>query len=235
MKIKYNIVYNKCNDVAFDILNINKTNLKEIKEKQNVNFNLDFNNINKKHIKKIVKVIEKINRKHKTNLNYNLFISMYNKNDQNHKAFIKSIEASCIKDIEDRYNFIYDEVCEFLDNEFITKDICKFKNNKCGEKIKTSSEVGCCRHYKNKFMGPLAPKNPLIVCEYLKNKKCSAKCISCKLYTCDYLRNKGIQFKIKNILLLDIFFNPIQKYIIKYSVFTPKEEIIKRLMFLKKR
>ena len=44
--------------------------------------------------------------------------------------------------------------------------------------------------------------------------------------------SKGIKFKIKDILLLDVFFNPIQKYFIKYMVFTPKDNIIKRLMKL---
>ena len=35
-----------------------------------------------------------------------------------------------------------------------------------------------------------------------------------------------------DILLLDVFFNPIQKYFIKYMVFTPKDKILKRLMKL---
>ena len=43
---------------------------------------------------------------------------------------------------------------------------------------------------------------------------------------------KGIKFRIKDILLLDTFFNPIQKYCIKYMVFTPKEKILKKLMWL---
>lgn len=61
---------------------------------------------------------------------------------------------------------------------------------------------------------------------------CGVKCISCKLFTCDYLEKKGIKFRIKDILLLDAFFNPIQKYFIKYMVFTPKEKIIRRLTIL---
>ena len=74
----------------------------------------------------------------------------------------------------------------------------------------------------------------MVQCEYLdKNTyKCNAKCISCKLFTCDYLEKKGIKFKIKDMLLLDTFFNPLQKYCIKYKVFTPKEKIIKWLIIL---
>ena len=36
--------------------------------------------------------------------------------------------------------------------------------------------------------------------------------------------------QIKDILLLDVFFNPLQKYFVKYKVFTPKEKVIKLLM-----
>ena len=50
--------------------------------------------------------------------------------------------------------------------------------------------------------------------------------------TCDYLEKKGVKFRIKDILLLNTFFNPLQKYFIKIMVFTPKEKIIKRLMIL---
>ena len=78
----------------------------------------------------------------------------------------------------------------------------------------------------------LGPLTRLVQCEYLnkENYTCDAKCISCKLFTCDYLEKKGIKFKIKDILLLDTFFNPIQKYYIKYMVFTQKEKIIKRIL-----
>lgn len=128
------------------------------------------------------------------------------------------------------YNFIYDNVCDYLDVFFINNNVCNFENNKCGEKVNTSSDVGCCRHFKYKKFGPLLLNNKLIVCEYLKDKRCSAKCISCKLFTCEYIKKKGITFKMKEMFLIDTFFNPIQKYFIKYKVFTPKEEIMKLLL-----
>ena len=131
-----------------------------------------------------------------------------------------------------QYEHIYDKVCKYLDNEFYGKNVCDFQNDKCGEKRNTSSLVGCCRPYKSKLFGPLLPAscNRVDACKYLdKDKKCSAECISCKLYTCDYLRGKGIQFKMKDMELLKDF-NIVQKYILKYSVFTPKEKIINRLL-----
>ena len=128
-----------------------------------------------------------------------------------------------------KYELIYNNVCAYLDSEF-EKNICDFVDNKCGEKRNTTSNVGCCRHYKNKKLGPLLLWDKLVVCEYLKNKKCDAQCISCKLYTCDYLRGKGIRFKMGDIDALKEF-NVIQKYIIKTSVFTPRHKIIRRLLF----
>ena len=50
--------------------------------------------------------------------------------------------------------------------------------------------------------------NNLTPCEHLKEDyTCGSKCIACKLFTCDYLEKKGIKFKIKDILLLNVFFN----------------------------
>ena len=72
----------------------------------------------------------------------------------------------------------------------------------------------------------------LPLCEYLNKESytCDAKCLPCKLFTCDYLQRKGIKFRINDILLLDVLFDPIQKYFIKTMVFTPKEKIIRRLV-----
>ena len=46
------------------------------------------------------------------------------------------------------------------------------------------------------------------------------------------VEKKVIKFRIKDILLLNVLFNPLQKYFIKYMVYTLKEKILKRLMFL---
>ena len=46
------------------------------------------------------------------------------------------------------------------------------------------------------------------------------------------VEKKGIKFRIKDIWLLNVFFNPLQKYFIKYMVYTLNEKILKRLMFL---
>lgn len=229
------------NDLPEKIINIEKITFKDFKGEGRV-LKIDFNALEENKYKKIIKrllfiknkaVKKKIEMgkrdKEKRLLGY---VINYDENNKKHKEFILGINAVLYNNKYERYNYIYDEVCDYLDSFFYGKNLCDFKDNKCGEKRNTSSNVGCCHHYKNKILGPLLSNN-LIPCEYLKeDHSCGAKCISCKLFTCDYLEKKGIKFRIRDIFLLDTFFNPLQKYFIKTMVFNPKNKIINRLLKL---
>ena len=225
------------NNSPLNAIDIKNLSLLKIIKTKNFILKIDFNNLNKNKYKKTLKRLLFFKKIYKNKIGIAEdskkllgYVINYNENNQNHNDFILAINAIFYKTRYERYNYIYDTVCEYLDSYFYGKNLCDFKDNKCGEKRNTSSVIGCCRHYKNKFLGPLTK---FVLCEHLKEDySCGAKCISCKLYTCDYLQKKGIKFKIKDILLLNAFFNPLQKYFIKYMVFTPKEKIIKRLMFL---
>lgn len=219
------------NDEINDIYNLKWY---DIKNKQDLIIKIDFNMINEKDYKNIIRNFKKLKykymKKYKSLSNINIHIDGFNSKSPTHKDFMDAINAIMQENKKEMYNYIYDAVCDYLDNFFINRNACSFNNDRCGEKINTSCTVGCCRHFKNKKLGPILLNNELVVCEYLKDKRCSAKCISCKLFTCRYLKRKGINFKLKDIFLIDTFFNPIQKYFIKYKVFTPKEEIIKLLL-----
>ena len=142
---------------------------------------------------------------------------------------LQALKIQLLGNQEKRYNYIYDKVCDYLDDEFVCKNICDFEDDRCIAKRGYDVTCGCCRHYKNKKFNLFS--NKLVQCEYLINKQCSAKCITCKLFTCDYVvKTKGIKFRIKKIFLLDYYFNWIQKIILKTSFFTPKEQIIKKLL-----
>ena len=227
----------KTDKEAVDIQNLN---LSKVIRNKKLMLNIDFKKISKKQYKRVLKkllfiknITSKINieiGKIENNKKIVAYLINFDNTNQDQNDFIQAINAIFYNTKYERYNYIYDTVCNYLDNYFYRKNLCDFKNNKCGEKINTSSTTGCCHHFKNKWIGPLSK---LVLCEYLKEDyTCGAKCISCKLFTCDYLEKKGIKFRIKDILLLDVFFNSIQKYFIKYMVFTPKEKIIKRLMKL---
>ena len=156
-------------------------------------------------------------------------IEKYEENKEIYTNIIHTLNAIFYENIEEKYNYLYDAICDYLDNEFIKKNLCGFKNDKCKVKKESGIEMGCCYHCKNKYFGMLYT-NKFNLCEYLKDKRCSAKCITCKLYTCSELQKQGIKYNTKNVLLIRYFFNPIQKFVIISSHFTPKQKIMKKIL-----
>lgn len=135
------------------------------------------------------------------------------------------------KSKEEKYNFLYDSICDYLDDRVVKTNACGFKNDKCIAKKDTNCTMGCCHYYKNKYLGFLYEKE-LHLCEYQQNKRCTAKCITCKMYMCDTLKKKGYHFNTNNIIIIKRYFNILQKLVIISSFFTPKEKIIKKIMLL---
>lgn len=230
MGTNYKIIYEDITKKNKDIKNIEALTHKDLLNTNKLEFNIDFAQMKESNYKKIIKKFKKF--QYKNTLLTIIYVFNYKDNKITHQNFMYAITAIMYRNYKLMYEYIYDKVCDYLDDNFYSKNLCDFKNDHCGEK-KDATVIGCCRHYKHKLIGPLIINAKLITCEYLKNKRCTAKCISCKLFTCDYLRKKGIKFNIKDIFLLDTFFNPIQKYILKISVYTPKDIIIKRLLLYK--
>ena len=173
--------------------------------------------VTEKNIKEVKKYLKKLSCKNKK---YDITISTTLNNNEI-EDLKKIVTALNIKDIEKRYSYIYDEACYYLDNEFKTKNICDFQDNKCiavRKKTCHDSDYGCCYGINRG------------VCKNLENKKCKISSLSCKLFTCRYLRKKGIKYRVKDIPILDFFFNIREKYIIEYSIFKDKDEIIKELL-----
>lgn len=214
------------NDKALDIslkIEVRQTP-KRIVEKENITFL-----INAKHLKttksKYLKRIKKIKNNGFPQLLQVLVIN-YNKVDENDVIdLIRAIKIQFFLSTKEKYEYIYDNVCNYLDNKFVCENICEFENNKCIAKRQYDLTCGCCRHYKSIF------SNKLVQCEYLIDNRCSTKCIACKLFTCNYLvKNKGIKYRINKIFLLKYYFNYIQKIVIISCFFTKKEIIIRRLL-----
>lgn len=173
-------------------------------------------NVNVKSIKKEIKKTRKyINYCDKNNYK----IKYNNSND----FWIKNIEKAInIKDINKRYNFIYDTVCDYIDKKYLKCNYCDFKDDVCiyfRVHNNLNHKNGCC--YSDARGG---------LCNHLKNHKCEIKSISCKLYSCEYLRKNKINFKMKDIPLIKYFFNIKQKYFIKYSFFKDKDYVISKLL-----
>lgn len=138
---------------------------------------------------------------------------------------IYAIHALNIKNMKERYSYIYDIVCNFLDREFMTKDICNFVDGLCISVRNKShcpdSKYGCCYGTKRGL------------CKNFKNGHCVIKSISCKLFTCRYLKKNNKCYHINDIPLLKYFFNTKQKFILSNSLFKDKDDVI--LLLLKNR
>lgn len=132
------------------------------------------------------------------------------------------------KEGEERYSYLYDLICDYLDNEFRTKNICGFHNNLCKRRCdmmerkieKDTYENGCCHSY-------LHGKD----CEHLKPPYgCQIKNIGCKTFTCYYLRKKGYRYRLNQIYLARYFFNARQKFYMENTFFVDKPEVMKGIM-----
>lgn len=149
------------------------------------------------------------------------------------KDIIDAIKCINISDIKEKYEYIYDTVCNFLDAQFIKNNFCDFKNDQCiaNRLGQTShSSMGCCYSFKYASFFDFRLIKDIKLCSYINCKSCSTKCITCKLYTCKYLQKQNIKFDTHKILLLECFFNKKQHLILSSNFFTSKEEILYKLL-----
>lgn len=131
------------------------------------------------------------------------------------------------QDTKKRYSLLYDMICDYLDNEFIVKNVCGFCDNLCSRRrnmiekgIKKDTYLnGCCHSYKE-------GKD----CEYLKNGRCSIKNIACKTYTCPYLKMQGKRYNINKIYFARYFFNCRQKFYMQNTYFVDKDIVLKGIL-----
>lgn len=201
-------------------------------------YEIDFNNVkfDRKNAEIILKKISNLRKKadfFKIKLNIivlNKEISDLNKIKDQYEFYIcTAIKAVQIDDKKERCNFLYDEICYFLDYVCVSNNLCEFKNDKCFVKQNTDITMGCCHHYPNKKLG-IFYQHKMVPCDYLGNKGCTTKAIGCKLYMCPQVNKKGYKFTVYNVLLIKYFFNFMQKLVIISGIFDTKENIMKRLL-----
>lgn len=175
----------------------------------------------------IPSLIKLCNKKYYVILMYNgskikddSYIKKNKVNDNRLIDIIEVIHAINLKDISDKYNYIYDTVCKKLD-ERIKTNYCEFKDNICVKYRKKGSnhENGCC---ECKGRGK---------CKYLIDGVCTMKtCMACKLFTCHTLKKMGITQNINDFVLTKYFFNTKEKDILQFSYWTPKEIVMEKLL-----
>lgn len=207
----------------------------EQKDKMEIITNIEANeNINKDKLNATIKQISKLIKKNKRKkkevvINTDLDLEKDERKDNQMLTLISALNACKIKDKKQRIEYIYMSACKYLDNEFMNKNICEFKDDVCLGKRKYNIKNGCCHEFKMKNI--LYPKD-LSLCRYQKDKHCTADCLGCKVFVCDEVRKKGYKYTYYNVPLIRYFFNIKQKIIIRCSVFTHKDRILKKLYFL---
>lgn len=174
----------------------------------------------------IIKTIRLIDRLLGKNENNNCIITnIYSKgniNDYYIKELSELIGILTYRNLEDRYNYLYELLCNKLEVDIERYNYCIFINDKCiaqREKSKWPENEydGCCYNVSKKEK-----------CEYLNSKKsCDISCISCRLFTCRYLKDRGIDYDIRRNVIARTFTNIMQRPVFVWNFFTPKEKILK--------
>jgi hypothetical protein len=189
-----------------------------------ISLNDDFSSL-RKIIKKIKNDVKK-----KRKISHDYIIISNNSKYLN--DFVASIKAAYILDNSKRIDFIYDTICDFLDNDFKKNNYCDFQKDKCIAcrlGVTEHERNGCCYSFEVAgffSMSMIKNEGP---CRYLTDQGCSTRNISCKLVTCRYLQENGVMYSPYKFLLIRCFLSIKQIDVITYNFFTTKEEILNKL------
>lgn len=130
-----------------------------------------------------------------------------------------------IKNLEDKFSFIYDDICSKMLEEALNLNYCDFIDNKCVTMRYTkgfphSKVNGCCANtYKDKN------KN----CRYLnEDHSCSICSIACRAFTCEYLQKRGIDHALWQYPIIDCTVKKLYRGRIVYGFFISKERMLKK-------
>ena len=169
-----------------------------------------------------IKQLDLAYKKAKNNLN---FIFIAEKIDEEtiykEEQIKKAIEIIKIDDIKEKYSMIYDEICDYLNKDFIQNGYCDFKNNKCIAQRRhkfypPNRKNGCCSKQIKK-------------CPNLINGNCMVECVACKLFSCSYLAKMGVGYYGREIILLQAFFNRKQRKHFVFDFYQSKEEVLNKV------
>jgi hypothetical protein len=175
-------------------------------------------------------ICEKNNIEFGLNYDNNLVIANVIKANKNNEKIISElmqlIEILMCKSKREMYERIYDNLCDYLDNDCRKYNYCNFENNKCIAQRDSSNKTG---YPVNEWNGCCFDVDKRLECNKIQNKTCTIKCISCKLFICRYLRDRGIVYPTNKNLQIKCFLNIIQRPVFVWNFFKPKEEIISKL------
>ena len=137
----------------------------------------------------------------------------------------KLVRVCNIKNLDDKFSFIYDDICSKMLEEALNLNYCDFIDDRCVTMRYTkgfphSKVNGCCANtYKDKN------KN----CRYLNDDhSCSICSIACRAFTCEYLQKRGIDHALWQYPIMDCTVKKLYRGSIVYGFFIPKEKMLEK-------
>ena len=123
-----------------------------------------------------------------------------------------------ILNIKNKYKRMYltiEKICEYIDDYYKEKNLCKFENCTCicHRNKNINYKNGCCRK-----------------CIYQSNKGCTTKNVACKLFYCSHAKENNKILKFEDIYLIKIL-TPFQRLILSSDYFQSIEEVSIDLCF----
>lgn len=163
------------------------------------------------------------------NESYAFYIGDENINNDMKNAMLvelfKLLRVCNIKGLEDKFSFIYDDMCSKMLEEALNLNYCDFIDDRCVTMRYTkgfphSKVNGCCANtYKDKN------KN----CRYLNDDhSCSICSIACRAFTCEYLQKRGIDHALWQYPIMDCTVKKLYRGSIVYGFFIPKEKMLEK-------
>lgn len=108
------------------------------------------------------------------------------KNNTENKSYDSVINALNIKKYKKRIEYIYDAICEEIDNYNSANNInCEFKDGQCMVQHGSSLCNGCC-----------------LACPLQTSKGCPSKNVTCKMFVCSEVKKKYNTLKYKDLKVL---------------------------------
>ena len=131
------------------------------------------------------------------------------------EEILKMIEALNLKKRKERITYVLEEACNYIDNYYKNRNVCKFKNNKCDchRALKKEIENGCC-----------------FKCKYQSANGCTTKNVACKLFLCSYAKRGIVPLDEKEIAILKILTRK-ERYIMRYDFFSNISDVTKDIYY----
>ena len=161
-------------------------------------------------------------------------IDLYDNGVNSENDVITAIKIILISDKKEKYDYLIEKSCDYLDDAWNKTSPCNFENNICVASRNGYTghvENGCCYpfHYSR---NPFKFIEGMHLCEYLDPvKHCTNRNVADKLFVCKYLLEKtDFRLTVEDVFVMQAVLNKYQILALKDNLFLTKDKVIKKLI-----